>query len=238
MQAYSIGKIKKSCGNVIKTMLWVGAGSLPSKALPSQTPSTSFQQESHMNKLCIVVSHSWFGHTQRLAEQVVVGVNAISGVTAEHLVIDQEGLIPEKGWDMLENAEGIIFGCPTLMGGPSWQFKRFADATMQLCANEQWRDKLGAGFTNSSAVNGDKFQTLSYLFTFAMQHAMIWVGTGLKAANTRNAGRDDINYLGAFTGLMSQAPADSSPEDGLPDGDLRTARHFGRRYGAVLKNLY
>lgn len=191
-----------------------------------------------MNKLCTVVSHSWFGHTQKLAEQVAVGVNAISGVTAEHLVIDQEGRIPDSGWDMLENSEGIIFGSPTLMGGPSWQFKRFIDSTMQICAQELWRDKLAAGFTNSSAVNGDKYVTINYIWTMAMQQGMIWVGTGLKAANTREAGRDDINYLGAFTGLMSQAPADSMPEDGLPAGDLRTARHFGRRYGTVLKNLY
>ena len=191
-----------------------------------------------MNKFCVVVSHSWFGHTQKLAEQVAVGVNAISGVTAEHLVIDQEGNIAADAWDVLESAEGIIFGCPTLMGGPSWQFKRFADATMQVCADELWKDKLAAGFTNSSAVNGDKFLTLTYLFTMAMQHAMLWVGTGLKAANTREASRNDVNYLGAFTGLMSQAPADSVPDDGLPEGDLRTARHFGRRYGTVLKNLF
>lgn len=191
-----------------------------------------------MNKLCVVVSHSWFGHTQKLAEQVIVGISSISGVAAEHLVIDQEGRLPEAGWELLENAEGIIFGCPTLMSGPSWQFKRFADATMDLCANEVWRDKLAAGFTNSSAINGDKLLTLTYLFAMAMQHGMVWVGSGLKAAVSKDAGRDDINYLGAFAGLMSQAPADSTPDDGLPPGDLRTARHFGRRIGNLIKQLY
>lgn len=191
-----------------------------------------------MNKMCIVVSHSGFGHTQRLAEQVVVGVNAISGVTAEHLAINQEGSLPSGGWEKLEEAEGIIFGCPTIMGGPSWQFKRFADDTREIRAKELWRDKLGAGFTNSRSIHGDKFLTISYFITFAMQHAMIWVGTGLKAANTLAATRNDINYLGAFSGLVSQVPSDASLEEGLPEGDLRTARHFGRRYGNVLKALF
>lgn len=191
-----------------------------------------------MNKKCVVVSHSGFGHTQKLAEQIVVGVNAISGVTAEFLSIDQDGNLSAGGWDLLEDAEGIIFGCPTVMGGPSWQFKKFCDATREIREKELWRDKLAAGFTNSRSIHGDKFLTISFCMTFAMQHAMIWVGTGLKAANTLAATRNDVNYLGAFSGLVSQVPVDAPLEGGLPDGDLRTARHFGRRYGTVLKNLF
>lgn len=191
-----------------------------------------------MNKKCVVVSHSGFGHTQKIADQVVVGVNAISGVTAEPLSIDQDGGLPAGAWDLLEDAEGIIFGCPTIMGGPSWQFKKFCDATREFREKDLWRDKLAAGFTNSRSIHGDKFLTISYFMTFAMQHAMIWVGTGLKAANTLAATRNDINYLGAFSGLVSQVAVDAPLEGGLPEGDLRTARHFGRRYGTVLKNLF
>lgn len=191
-----------------------------------------------MNKQCVVVSHSGFGHTQKLAEQVIVGVNAISGVTAEALIIDQEGNLPSSGWELLEDAEGIIFGCPTIMGGPSWQFKKFCDATRAFRDKDLWRDKLAAGLTNSRSIHGDKFLTISYMMTFAMQHAMIWVGAGLKAANTLAATRNDINYLGAFSGLVSQVPVDAPLEGGLPEGDLRTARHFGRRYGTVLANLF
>lgn len=191
-----------------------------------------------MNKKCVVLSHTGFGHTQRLADQVVVGVNAISGVVAEPLHLDQEGNLPAGGWDMLEEAEGIIFGCPTVMGGPSWQFKKFCDATREFREKDLWRDKLAAGFTNSRSIHGDKFLTISYFITFAMQHAMIWVGAGLKAANTLAATRNDINYLGSFSGMVSQVAIDASLENGLPEGDLRTARHFGRRYGTVLANLF
>ncbi|MGY4649723.1 hypothetical protein [Mycobacterium sp. URHB0021] len=41
-----------------------------------------------------------------------------------HLIrIDEEGLVDEAGWDMLAVADGIIFGCPTHMSEPPWQFK-------------------------------------------------------------------------------------------------------------------
>ncbi|MFO6089736.1 flavodoxin family protein, partial [Pseudomonas aeruginosa] len=32
----------------------------------------------------------------------------------------------------LVEADAIVFGSPTYMGGPAWQFKKFADATSKL----------------------------------------------------------------------------------------------------------
>ncbi len=186
------------------------------------------------SKRCLVISHSGYGHTLKLAEQVVLGVSSIAGVYAEHLSIDQEGLLPSDGWERLASASAIIFGCPTYMGGPSWQFKKFADASSKVWSEDGWRDKLAAGFTNSGSIIGDKISTITYLFTLAMQHNMLWVGTGLKPANTAASQRNDLNYLGAFSGLMSQSPVDAGPEDAPPPGDLRTARHFGRRVANAL----
>lgn len=39
-----------------------------------------------------------------------------------------EGNLPAKTWEALLEAGAILFGTPTRMGGPSWQFKEFADA--------------------------------------------------------------------------------------------------------------
>ena len=81
-------------------------------------------------------------------------------------------------------------------------------------------------------MNGDKLSTLHYLFTLAMQHSGIWVGTGMMPANTKAAQRNDINYVGSFCGAMAQSPSDSSPDEMLP-GDLETARLFGKRVAEV-----
>jgi NAD(P)H dehydrogenase (quinone) len=65
--------------------------------------------------------------------------------------------------------------------------------------------------------------------TLAMQHSMLWVGTGLMPSNKKSAQRNDVNWLGSFSGAMAQSPSDSSPEEGPLPGDLETARVFGRR---------
>lgn len=177
----------------------------------------------------VVVYHSGYGHTRKQAEAVQQGAAGVAGASAELLEINAEGQLPEGGWEKLEQADAIVFGSPTYMGGPSWQFKRFADASSKPWHGGKWRNKIVAGFTNSASMNGDKLSTLHYQFTLAMQHGMIWVGTGMVPANTKAATRNDVNWLGSFAGAMAQSPADSSPEEGPPPGDLETARLFGSR---------
>ena len=93
-----------------------------------------------------------------------------------------------------------------------------------------------AGFTNSATMNGDKLSTLHYLFTLAMQHGGVWVGTGMMPSNAKAAQRNDVNYVGSFSGAMAQSPSDSSPDEMLP-GDLETARLFGQRVTATVARL-
>ena len=81
-------------------------------------------------------------------------------------------------------------------------------------------------------MNGDKLSTLHYLFTLAMQHSMIWVGTGLMPSNSKAATRNDVNYVASFSGAMASTPSDASAAEMLP-GDLETARLFGERVAQV-----
>lgn len=178
----------------------------------------------------VVVYHSGYGHTQRMAQSVAQGADA------ELLAIDADGNLPEGGWDTLNAADAIIFGSPTYMGTVSWQFKKFADASSKPWFSQQWKDKLFAGFTNSATMNGDKLSTLHYLFTLAMQHGGLWVGTGMMPSNAKAAQRNDVNYVGSFSGAMAQSPSDASAAEMLP-GDLETARLFGQRVATVAANI-
>jgi multimeric flavodoxin WrbA len=65
-----------------------------------------------------------------------------------------------------------------------------------------------------------------------MQHSGIWVGTGMMPSNTKAAQRNDINYVGSFSGAMAQSPSDSGPHEML-EGDLETARLFGKRVAEI-----
>ena len=170
----------------------------------------------------VVVYHSGYGHTQRLAQAVAAGADA------RLLAIDAEGNLPAGGWELLKAADGIIFGSPTYMGSVSWQFKKFADASSRPWYAQEWKDKIAAGFTNSAGMSGDKQGTLTTLFTLAMQHGMVWVSQGLMPSNTRGARRDDVNYLVSYSGAIAQSPSDAGA-DAMAAGDLETARLFGQR---------
>jgi multimeric flavodoxin WrbA len=150
------------------------------------------------------------------------------GASAELLAIDAEGNLPDGSWEKLAAADAIIMGSPTYMGTVSWQFKKFADASSKVWFSQGWKDKVFAGFTNSASMNGDKLSTLHYLFTLAMQHSGIWVGTGMLPANHAAATRADINNVGSFAGAMAISPSDKGA-DAMSDGDLKTAELFGKR---------
>jgi NAD(P)H dehydrogenase (quinone) len=178
----------------------------------------------------LIVFHSGYGHTQRMAEAVQQG----SG--GELLEIGDTGELPQEGWERLAAADAVIFGSPTYMGSVSWQFKKFADASSKPWMQLAWKDKLFAGFTNSASMTGDKHSTLHYFMTLAMQHGGLWVGTAALASNTKDAQRNDPNYLGSFAGAMAQSPSDASVDEMLP-GDLETARQFGARVAAVAARI-
>ena len=178
----------------------------------------------------IVVYHSGYGHTKRVAEYVSEGAGG------ELLAIDAEGNLPEGGWEKLQAADAIIFGTPTYMGSPSWQFKKFADATSKPWFGRAWQDKVFGGFTNSASFNGDKQVSLIALQTLASQHGGIWVSLGMPPANTKAAQRTDINNLGGSVGLLVQSPSDASVEE-IPQGDLDTAKAYGKRVADIAGRL-
>ena len=175
----------------------------------------------------VVVYHSGYGHTQRIAQEVAAGSDA------ELLAIDADGNLPEGGWEQLAAADAIVFGTPTYMGGPSWQFKKFADASSKAWFTRAWQDKFFAGFSVSASLNGDKGQTLAYLNTLAAQHGGLWISLGMLPANQLAATRNDVNNLGGSVGLLVQAPSDAGA-DKIPQGDVDTARKFGERVAAVV----
>ena len=178
----------------------------------------------------VIVYHSGYGHTKKIAEAVAAG----SGGSL--LAIDAEGNLPAGGWEQLAAAKAIVFGSPTYMGSVSWQFKKFADASSKPWFTQAWKDKIAAGFTNSATMNGYKLSTLHYLFTLSQQHGMLWLGTGMMPSNSKAATRNDLNYVGSSSGLMTTTPSDASADEMVP-GDLATARAFGQRIAQSVSRI-
>ena len=188
-----------------------------------------------MNKVKVVVAyHSGYGHTKKQAEAVGEGVTRTPAVGVQVINVAD---MNDHVWQALDEADAIVFGSPTYMGGASAEFKKFADASSKAWFSQKWKNKIAGGFTNSASMNGDKFSTIQYFITLAMQHSMIWVGTGLMPSNKSTSTRDDINYLGGMSGALAQSPSDVGPDAGPLPGDLESARLYGERIAQVTKQF-
>ncbi len=175
-----------------------------------------------------IVYFSAQGHTQQLAEAVAEGAKSVAGTTCSlHAIVGTD--IHEGRWSnkdilaALGNADAIVFGTPTYMGGYAAQFKAFIDGASSVWFQLGWKDKLAAGFTHSLGLSGDKLDTLFGLMVNAMQHGMIWVGTGVMPDGNSPT---NINRLSSFCGVMAQSNMDQ-PRIGA--GDRQTAVMLGKR---------
>jgi NAD(P)H dehydrogenase (quinone) len=184
-----------------------------------------------------IVFFSGEGHTRKQAEAVADGVRKVEGAEVEVLAISQEGNLPYGAWGILESADAIIYGSPTYMGAPPWQFKKFADDSVAAWSSMAWKDQMAAGFTNSATVNGDKWSTIAYFWTLSQQHGQVWIGLGMHSKNRMRDGPDDINWTGGYAGAMAISPGDASPDEAPRKGDLDTASLLGRRVGEFTLGL-
>ncbi|MEL6931287.1 MAG: flavodoxin family protein [Cyanobacteria bacterium J06600_6] len=181
-------------------------------------------------KTVSVVYFSTTGHTQLMAESVARGAEQVDDTTVQLLRITGEQITQGRWKDeaiveQLNQSDAIVFGSPTYMGGVSAQFKAFIDAASAIWFQQGWKDKIAGGFTHSGSPSGDKQGTLLYLVTNAMQHSMIWVGTG--EMGTQENG---VNRLGSFLGPMGNTLPDFSGGPPQVDpGDLLTAKLYGTR---------
>ena len=184
-----------------------------------------------------IIYYSGYGHTAKLAEAIHAGAAAAPDTTATLYRIDANGDLPEQSWTALAQADAVIYGSPTYMGGPAWQFKKFADASSKPWFTQAWKNKVAAGFTNSASTNGDKFSTIEYVWTLSQQHGQIWVGTGLMPSNKKEHSPKDINWTAGFGGTLSVSPSDASPDEAPRSGDLETAKLHGKRVAEIAAKL-
>lgn len=183
-----------------------------------------------------IAYHSGYGHTARIAEHIAKGARS-AGAQIELIKVDT---ITDEGWQKLDDANAIIFGAPTYMGGASAQFKAFEDQTTGRWLNRVWQGKLAAGFSNSGSPSGDKLSTLVQIFLFAQQHGMLWQGLGVlpneHPSGNEYVSKDALNRLGSFAGLMTQANHDA-PENTFTPGDLKTSELFGASIADTVSKL-
>lgn len=183
-----------------------------------------------------VIYFSGAGHTAKLAEAVHKGAASVPGVQANLITINGDDIVNgryanNEVFARLDASDAIVFGSPTYMGGPAAQFKAFADATGAKWFTSAWRDKIASGFSVSNSPSGDKFSTLQYFHTLAMQHGMIWLGLGEMPMQPNG-----VNRLGSFAGATAQA-GQESPDVKPSTEDKLTGEMLGKRVATFALKL-
>jgi NAD(P)H dehydrogenase (quinone) len=179
-----------------------------------------------------IAYHSGYGHTVKVASAIRDGAASIKNADVKLINVAE---IDDKGWESLDNSHAIIFGCPTYMGGVSAKYKEFMELSSGRWMKQAWKDKIGAGFTNSGSYSGDKLASLFQLSLNAMQHGMIWVGNAMMPASAKGVEGPDssqLNRVGSWLGVATQSNHES-PEISPPEGDLQTAKIFGERVAKI-----
>lgn len=174
-----------------------------------------------------IVYHSESGHTEVIAHSIAHGAKS-EGAHVELMMCNK------ANFEFLDRADAIIFGCPTYMGSVSGKFKLFMDDTSEAWYQQRWKNKIAAAFTNSTALSGDKLNTLIQISLFAFQHGMIWVGLDLMAGNSSG---EELNRIGSWIGVMAQSKDGQGPDLTPSVSDRKTAEYLGRRVTLIAKKF-
>jgi multimeric flavodoxin WrbA len=171
-----------------------------------------------------IVYHSMFGHTAQVAAELARHIQT-SQSEAYLINADEAG----SKADLLDAADAIIFGSPTYFGNVSAGFKAFMESTASTWFSQGWKDKLAAGFTNSSTTNGDKLNTLVSLSLFAAQHGMIWLSQGIMPEYEDGRQTDGQNRMASYLGLMVLSDNKHGELSPIHPGDKKTIELFAQR---------
>ncbi len=174
-----------------------------------------------------IIYHSGFGHTKVVADRIALGARKI----LEHVTVytSEEATAQLRE---LSETDTLVFGSPTYFANVSGEFKKFMEATASIWAKQGWKNKLAAGFTNSSSTNGDKLNTLISLSLFAAQHSMLWIPLGLLPKYAPDGNQlPEHNGMASYLGLMTMS-GNAHHQFNEP-ADLMTAELFGEHIAEI-----
>jgi len=191
-----------------------------------------------MTRSIVIIYFSEADTTHQVAESICAGVAHVNElrscdfechllrITSEQII---GGRFSETGYlKLIDDADAVIFGSPTYMGGPAAQFKAFADESSSRWDEQRWDSKVAAGFTVGSNPGGDQLSTLQYLSVLAAQHGMLWVNLTMPLDHEGNT----ENKLGAQLGFAGTVPGDT-----ISAADVKAAKQLGARVTQLCHRL-
>ncbi|TKY66638.1 NAD(P)H dehydrogenase (quinone) FQR1 [Spatholobus suberectus] len=134
-----------------------------------------------------------YGHVEKLAREILLGVNSVEGVEGKLWQQVPETLPPEEldrlrappksdepiiNAFKLPEADGFVFGFPTRFGMMAAQFKAFLDTTQYLWKAQMLASKPAGIFYSTSSQGGGQETAPFTAITQLVHHGMIFVPIG------------------------------------------------------------
>lgn len=157
----------------------------------------------------LVVYHSVFGNTERMAEAVVDGVKTVSGAEA---LLKRVGKVTA---DDLFSADAVVVGSPVYWSNMSGEVKTFFDNwQFKFGVFPEWKmkNKIGAAFATGGQLSSGKEVTMLTILAAMLGNQMIVVSGG-----------------GAF-GASATTEGDSL---GIDNKEMADAKALGQRVAEV-----
>lgn len=191
----------------------------------------------------LVLYYSSDGHTERMARQVVRGVEQVPGMTARlrtvppvrDVRVAAEGEEPDSGPPWVETADladcaGLVLGSPTRFGNMAAALKFFLDGTGAEWFSGTLSGKPAGVFTSSSSPHGGQESTLLSMMLPLLHHGMVIVGLPYsEPALNRTRGGGSPYGAGYVTG------ADGARE--LDEDEASLCRALGKRVALTARKL-
>ncbi len=165
----------------------------------------------------LIVYHSDYGNTEKMAKAIVSGIRATNLDTTVQLQ-KADKTLPD---DLLA-ADVILFGTPVHMGSMAWPMKKLIDACAKLWMENLLAGKVGGAFATSGgfgSAGGGVELTLASLHSNFLEHGMVVVGLPKTALGYADGGLQWGPY--ARSGNHEGMPI------GLTDAQLTAARSYG-----------
>lgn len=174
----------------------------------------------------LVLYYSREGHTERMARQVVRGVERVPGATARLRTVppvhderrDHAARQPDSGppWvehSDLEDCAGLVLGSPTRFGNMAAALKHFIDGTGAQWFSGTLNGKPAGVFTSSASPHGGQESTLLSMMLPLLHHGMLVMGlpyTQPELLRTRGGGSP--YGAGYLTGRDGDRPMDDDEQ--------------------------
>ena len=196
-----------------------------------------------MNPYILVLYHTRFGATGKMARLIARGVEQIEGMEARLRTVP--AVSPDTGQGAAEvpaegavycsesdlrSCAGLILGSPTRFGNMAAALKYFIDGSGALWSSGDLVGKPAATFTSTSSLHGGQESTLLSMALPLLHHGMIYCGIPYTEAALRTTTSGGTPY-----GASHFAPAGGSGEISGEEALLCAA--VGKRVAAIARKL-